>query len=186
MSPSAGRVVPQKVNFWGQGNKEKGSPRLPLGEERTNILLLACCYQEGSNPKGLRIGGGADSGLCFLHVADADEEHVVGAGNVRGRLRSGAFLPSRIFLLGAAGEQEENGLGASASGPADLTQKMSPSAVESCPRRRTFGDRGLREGSPRLPLGEERANILLLACCCQEGFPRPAALVRVGRPDPQL
>src|ERR1035441_6983061 len=52
MSPSAGRVVPQKVNFWGQGNKEKGSPRLPLGEERTNILLLACCYQEGSNPKG--------------------------------------------------------------------------------------------------------------------------------------
>jgi hypothetical protein len=25
---------------------------------------------------------------------------------------------SRIFLLGAAGEQEENGLGASASGPA--------------------------------------------------------------------
>jgi hypothetical protein len=33
-----------------QGNKE-GSPRLPLGEERTNILLLACCYQEGSNPK---------------------------------------------------------------------------------------------------------------------------------------
>jgi hypothetical protein len=51
MSPSAGRVVPQKVNFWGQGNKE-GSPRLPLGEERTNILLLACCYQEGSNPKG--------------------------------------------------------------------------------------------------------------------------------------
>jgi hypothetical protein len=39
------------VNFWGQGNKE-GSPRLPLGEERTNILLLACCYQEGSNPKG--------------------------------------------------------------------------------------------------------------------------------------
>ena len=42
---------------------------------------------------GVRIGGGADSGLCFLHVADADEEHVVGAGNVRGRLRSGAFLP---------------------------------------------------------------------------------------------
>ena len=28
--------------------------RLPLGEERANILLLACCYQEGSNP-----GGGA-------------------------------------------------------------------------------------------------------------------------------
>src|ERR1022692_759980 len=46
MSPSAGRVVSQKVNFWGQGNKQ-GSPRLPLGEERTNILLLACCYQEG-------------------------------------------------------------------------------------------------------------------------------------------
>src|ERR1039457_131205 len=29
------------------------------------------------------------------------------------------LTPSRIFLLGAAGEQEENGLGASASGPAD-------------------------------------------------------------------
>ena len=42
----------QKMNFWGQGNKE-GSPRLPLGEERTNILLLACCYQEGSNPNGI-------------------------------------------------------------------------------------------------------------------------------------
>ena len=28
----------------------RGSSRLPLGEERANILLLACCYQEGSNP----------------------------------------------------------------------------------------------------------------------------------------
>src|ERR1035437_823013 len=36
------------------------------------------------------------------------------------------FSPrSRIFLLGAAGEQEENGLGASASGPArTLTQNV--------------------------------------------------------------
>jgi beta-galactosidase len=34
------------VNFLGQGNKG-GSSRLPLGEERANILLLACCYQEG-------------------------------------------------------------------------------------------------------------------------------------------
>jgi hypothetical protein len=59
MSPSAGRVVPQKVNFWGQGNKE-GSPRLPLGEERTNILLLACCYQEGSNPKGCQVAPAAE------------------------------------------------------------------------------------------------------------------------------
>src|ERR1017187_7254013 len=34
---------------------------------------------------------------------------------------------SRIFLLGAAGEQEENGLGASASGPArTLTQGRFP------------------------------------------------------------
>ena len=40
------RVVSQKVNFLGQGNKG-GSSRLPLGEERANILLLACCYQEG-------------------------------------------------------------------------------------------------------------------------------------------
>jgi hypothetical protein len=38
--------VSQKVNFLGQGNKG-GSSRLPLGEERANILLLACCYQEG-------------------------------------------------------------------------------------------------------------------------------------------
>jgi hypothetical protein len=29
-----------------------------------------------------------------------------------------AVFAARIFLLGAAGEQEENGLGASASGPA--------------------------------------------------------------------
>jgi hypothetical protein len=28
--------------------------------------------------------------------------------------------------------------------------------------------------SSRLPLGEERANILLLACCYQEGWPRAA------------
>ena len=65
MSPSAARVVPQKVNFWGQGNKE-GSPRLPLGEERTNILLLACCYQEGSNPKALfNFGVALVTGLLF-------------------------------------------------------------------------------------------------------------------------
>src|ERR1022692_565740 len=47
--PLGSRVVSQKVNFLGQGNKG-GSSRLPLGEERANILLLACCYQEGSNP----------------------------------------------------------------------------------------------------------------------------------------
>src|ERR1039457_3267828 len=46
---------------------------------------------------------------------------------------------------------------------------MSPSAVESWPRRGTGGDRGTREASSRLPLGEERANILLVACCYQEG-----------------
>src|ERR1039457_170062 len=135
MSPAAGRVVSQKMNFWGQGNKGRltsSAVRRRTDEYPPARLLLP----GGLEPQRLRIGGGADSGLCFLHVADADEEHVVGAGNVRGRLRSGAFLPpSRIFLLGAAGEQEENGLGASASGPADLTQKMSPPAVESCPRR---------------------------------------------------
>jgi hypothetical protein len=32
----------RKVNFWGtKGNKASVS-----GEERANILLLACCYQE--------------------------------------------------------------------------------------------------------------------------------------------
>ena len=42
--------------------------------------------------------------------------------------RGGSIYQSdaaRIFLLGAAGEQEENGLGASASGPArTLTQNV--------------------------------------------------------------
>src|ERR1019366_8258428 len=33
------------------------------------------------------------SGLRFLHVADMDEDPVVGAGSVRGRLRSKAFFP---------------------------------------------------------------------------------------------
>ena len=33
----------RKVNVWGQGNKASVS-----GEERANILLLACCYQEVS------------------------------------------------------------------------------------------------------------------------------------------
>ena len=33
----------RNVNFWGQGNKASVS-----GEERANILLLACCYQEVS------------------------------------------------------------------------------------------------------------------------------------------
>jgi hypothetical protein len=33
----------RNVNFWGQGNKASVS-----GEERANILLLACCYQQGS------------------------------------------------------------------------------------------------------------------------------------------
>ena len=77
----------------------------------------------------------------LLDFGDAAGQFVDGA--LLGNLGTGQFpvellaggAPSRIFLLGAAGEQEENGLGASASGPADLTQKMSPSAVESCPRR---------------------------------------------------
>ena len=47
MCPSGSRAVSQKVNFCGQGNTG-ASPRLPLGEERANILLLTCCYQEGS------------------------------------------------------------------------------------------------------------------------------------------
>src|ERR1039458_3128274 len=37
------KVMSRKVNFWGQGNKASVS-----GEERANILLLACCYQEVS------------------------------------------------------------------------------------------------------------------------------------------
>jgi hypothetical protein len=47
MCPSGSRAVSQKVNFCGLGNTG-ASPRLPLGEERANILLLTCCYQEGS------------------------------------------------------------------------------------------------------------------------------------------
>ena len=69
---------------------------------------------------------------------------------------------SRIFLLGAAGEQEENGLGASASGPArTLTQNvLLGSRVVS--QKVNFLGQGNKGGSSRLPLGEERANILLL------------------------
>src|ERR1039457_7222014 len=47
MCPSGSRAVSQKVNFCGLGNTG-ASPRLSLGEERANILLLTCCYQEGS------------------------------------------------------------------------------------------------------------------------------------------
>src|ERR1022692_1313866 len=75
-------------------------------------------------------------------------------------------------FLGAAGEQEENGLGASASGPArTLTQNvLLGSRVVS--QKVNFLGQGNKGGSSRLPLGEERANILLLACCYQEGWPR--------------
>ena len=78
---------------------------------------------------------------------------------------------SRIFLLGAAGEQEENGLGASASGPArTLTQNvLLGSRVVS--QKVNFLGQGNKGGSSRLPLGEERANMLLLTCCYQEGWP---------------
>src|ERR1017187_9432824 len=61
--PLGSRVVSQKVNFLGQGNKG-GSSRLPLGEERANILLLACCYQEGSNP-GRKPGKGGPATSRF-------------------------------------------------------------------------------------------------------------------------
>ena len=107
---------------------------------------------------------GTDAGGHFGEPPGGRVDHQV--GEPRGKLaldraRSGVDVGkarvrrSRIFLLGAAGEQEENGLGASASGP-------------------------VREGSSRLPLGEERANILLLACCYQEGSnPGPQALAAV-------
>ena len=77
---------------------------------------------------------------------------------------------ARIFLLGAAGEQEENGLGASASGPGarTLTQNV-PLGSRVVSQKVNFWGQGNKEGSRRLPLGEERANILLLACCYQEG-----------------
>ena len=42
----------RNVNFWGQGNKASVS-----GEERANILLLACCYQQGSRRWLSRLGG---------------------------------------------------------------------------------------------------------------------------------
>ena len=57
MCPSGSRAVSQKVNFCGQGNTG-ASPRLPLGEERANILLLTCCYQEGSKVAAVEDGGG--------------------------------------------------------------------------------------------------------------------------------
>ena len=61
--PLGSRVVSQKVNFLGQG-KKGGSSRLPLGEERANILLLACCYQEGW-PRGGRLPNSAILGGPF-------------------------------------------------------------------------------------------------------------------------
>ena len=72
------------------------------------------------------------------------------------------FARHKIFLLGAAGEQEENGLGASASGPArTLTQNvLLGGRVVS--QKVNFLGQGNKGGSSRLPLGEERANILLL------------------------
>src|ERR1035437_8130017 len=76
---------------------------------------------------------------------------------------------SRIFLLGAAGEQEENGLGASASGPARTLTQNVPLGSRVVSRKVNFLGQGNKGGSSRLPLGEERANILLLACCYQEG-----------------
>ena len=54
MCPSGSRAVSQKVNFCGLGNTG-ASPRLPLGEERANILLLTCCYQEGSKVAAWRL-----------------------------------------------------------------------------------------------------------------------------------
>src|ERR1039457_5387068 len=82
----------------------------------------------------------------------------------------GAGVP-RIFLLGAAGGQEEKGLGASGSGPArTLTQNVLLGS-RVVPQKVNFLGQGNKGGSSRLPLGEERANILLLACCYQEGWP---------------
>src|ERR1017187_30898 len=94
--------------------------------------------------------------------------------------RNGSFSPlensrstpeprSRIFLLGAAGEQEENGLGASGSGPARPLTQNAPLGSRVVSQKVNFLGQGNKGGSSRLPLGEERANILLLACCYQEG-----------------
>jgi hypothetical protein len=104
------------------------------------------------------------------HLASPLASHL---GDGTTQLRNWSTSPgrSRIFLLGAAGEQEENGLGASASGPArTLTQNvLLGSRVVS--QKVNFLGQGNKGGSSRLPLGEERANILLLACCYQEGWP---------------
>ena len=79
---------------------------------------------------------------------------------------------SRIFLLGAAGEQEENGLGASAGGPARTLTQNVPLGSRVVSQKVNFLGQGNKGGSSRLPLGEERANILLLACCYEEGRSR--------------
>src|ERR1022692_813564 len=90
--------------------------------------------------------------------------------------RASRLRRSRIFLLGAAGEQEENGRGRYASGAArTLTQNvLVGSRVVS--QKVNFLGQGNKGGSSRLPLGKERANILLLACCYQEGWRRAADL----------
>src|ERR1017187_5041413 len=51
---------------------------------------------------------------------------------------------SRIFLLGAAGEQEENGLGASASGPARTLTQNVPLGSRSVPQKVNFWGQGNR------------------------------------------
>jgi hypothetical protein len=42
-------LCPKRLTILGQWNsrKAKSPPSLSWGEERTKILLLACCYQEG-------------------------------------------------------------------------------------------------------------------------------------------
>jgi hypothetical protein len=51
----------RKVNFWEQGNKASVS-----GEERANILLLACCYQEVST--GWRDDVAPKTVLCNIQL----------------------------------------------------------------------------------------------------------------------
>src|ERR1022692_870731 len=120
------------------------------------------------------IGQSARTGECPLDFQKVYEP--VGraiAGRVPGREREAHTAWNRVLLLGAAGEQEENGLGASPGGPARSRPKMCPellgqgsrpSLPSAVVRRRTDEDPPARllllpggRAHPSVPEGDDHA-----------------------------
>src|SRR5450631_876822 len=50
--PVRGRGTPPRTDLF-PNRGQQARPRMPLGEELANVLLLACCYQEVSRPQRL-------------------------------------------------------------------------------------------------------------------------------------